>query len=328
MEIGVSYFGNRILKHVKSDMEDLKQKGFTFVLHTYSEFDLQFHIETMKEIFEITHDAGLDVWVNPWGVGNIFGGEPFSNFASKNIFNSCQVLDDNTPTPIACPNSPEFNIFMNSWIETVIESGVDTVLWDEPHFHEQGFLSSVPNRWGCRCKYCQSKYAEEFKNQMPNLETEKVKLFKKNSLVEFIERLSSRVKKRGIKNTLYLTANISSEQIEKEWESFFNINSINTFATGPYWHWAEKPVVQVAEYAKIIFDMAAKVDKNSQIWIQGFKIKSGNESELSKAISYATSSGVENIAIWGYKGCSQESWLACDDPELAWEKITDSISEI
>jgi len=309
-------------------MRDLKQKGFTFVLHTYSEFDLQFRSETMKEIFRITHDEGLDVWVNPWGVGNVFGGEPFSNFASKNIFTSCQVLDDNNPTSIACPNSPKFNSFLDSWIETVIESGVDTVLWDEPHFHEQGFLSSVPNRWGCRCKFCNSKFEDEFNFPMPTIETEEVKVFKKKSLISFIERLSNKVKMNNVKNTLYLTANLSLEKVEKEWESLFNINSIDTFATGPYWQWAKKPVEHVAEYAKIILEMASKKNKNSQIWIQGFKIKDGRERELSKAISNATDSGVESIAIWGYEGCSQESWVACDNPELAWKKILDSIDEL
>jgi len=124
MQIGVSYFGNRILKHVKYDMQELKQNGFTFVLHTYSEFDLMFNSGTMKEIFKITHDAGLDVWVNPWGIGNVFGGEPFSNFATKNIFTSCQILDDGKPTPIACPNSPDFNKFMDSWVEMIIDSNV------------------------------------------------------------------------------------------------------------------------------------------------------------------------------------------------------------
>jgi len=328
MQIGVSYFGNRILKHVKSDMRDLKQKGFTFVLHTYSEFDFQFRAETMKEIFKITHDEGLDVWVNPWGVGNVFGGEPFSNFASKNIFTSCQVLDDNNPTSIACPNSPEFNGFLDSWIETVVDSGVDTILWDEPHFHEQGFLSSIPDRWGCRCKFCKSKFEDEFNYPMPIIETEEVKAFKKKSLISFIERLSNKVKKSNVKNTLYLTANLSTEEVDKEWESLFNIKSIDTFATGPYWQWAEKPVEHVAEYAKIILEMASKKNKNSQIWIQGFRIKAGREDELSKAISMATDSGIKNIAIWGYEGCSQESWVTCDNPELVWKKILDPIDNL
>ncbi|MBU1113506.1 MAG: hypothetical protein KKF21_01530 [Bacteroidetes bacterium] len=325
MQIGVSYYGNRILKHVKSDMHELKQNGFTFVLHTYSEFDLMFNSGTMKEIFKITHDEGLDVWVNPWGVGNVFGGEPFSNFASKNIFNSCQVLDDGKPTPIACPNSPEFNKFMDSWIEMIIDSNVDEILWDEPHFHEQGFLASVPGRWGCRCEYCKSKFEEEFNYPLPAIETDDVKLFKKNSLFHFITRLSEKASKGGVKNTLYLTANIKVEQIEKEWEKFFDISSIKTVATGPYWIWEKATVKKVADFSKALHELTLKKNKQSQIWIQGFKITDGREHEVSKAISSAINAGIENIAIWGYEGSSQESWLVCDNPEVVWKNILDTI---
>jgi len=325
MQIGVSYFGNRILKHVKSDMQELKQNGFTFVLHTYSEFDLMFNSGTMKEIFKITHDAGLDVWVNPWGIGNVFGGEPFSNFATKNIFTSCQILDDGKPTPIACPNSPDFIKFMDSWVEMIIDSNVDAILWDEPHFHEQGFLSSVPGRWGCMCENCKSKFENDFNYPFPKTETEDVKLFKKNSLFQFISRLSQKAKDGGVRNTLYLNANIKNELIQNEWGKFFQMDSIDTFSTGPYWHWAKKPVEQVAEFSKIISELASQNNKKSQIWIQGFKIDSGRENEISIAINSAINCGIENIAIWGYEGSSQESWLVCDNPQLVWENVLKSI---
>jgi hypothetical protein len=325
LQKGVSYFGNRILKHVKSDMNELKQNGFTFILHTYSEFDLMFNAETMKEIFKITHDAGLDVWVNPWGVGNVFGGEPFSNFASKNIFTSCQVLDDDKPTPIACPNSHEFNKFMDSWVDTIIGSGVDTILWDEPHFHEQGFLASVPGRWGCRCDYCKSEFEKIYNKPMPQIESDEVKNFKRDSLYSFIERLSARALKGGVKSTLYLTGNIDLKRIEELWGKFFTINSIDTLATGPYWHWEKESVEQVLGYSEAILKMAKKYNKNSQIWIQGFKIEAGREEEVSQAIRYAIEAGIDNISVWGYEGASQESWLQCDNPELVWRTILNSI---
>ena len=325
MQIGVSYYGNRILKHVKSDMRELKQNGFTFVLHTYSEFDLMFNSGTMKEIFKITHDEGLDVWVNPWGVGNVFGGEPFSNFASKNIFNSCQILDDDKPTPIACPNSPDFNKFMDSWIEMIVNSGVDEILWDEPHFHEQGFLASVPGRWGCRCEYCKSKFEEEFSYPLPETETDDVKLFKKNCLFHFIARLSEKASNGGVRNTLYLTANINVELMEKEWNKYFNINSIDTISTGPYWIWEKATVKKVADFSKALHELTLIKNKQAQIWIQGFKITDGREQEVIEAISCAINAGIENIAIWGYEGSSQESWLACDNPKKVWETVLNSI---
>ncbi len=328
MQIGVSYFGNRILKHIKSDMKDLKQKGFTFVLHTYSEFDLMFRKGTMSDIVKATQDIGLKVECNPWGVGNVFGGEPFSQFVNLNYSSSCQVLDDGNVVPIACPNSPKFSDFMNRWVDSVLESGADRIFWDEPHFHEQGFLTSVPNRWGCRCKYCKSKFEEEFNKPMPLHETDEVKLFKKNSMIQFIESLSNRVVGGNRKVTLYLNPNLPAEKISREWSKYCEIDSVDTIATGPYWLWEKRPVKSVEDYSKALLELTSKHKKKSQIWIQGFKITAGKENEIAEAIDYAINAGIENIATWGYEGASQESWISCDNSELTWRVLLNSIRDI
>jgi hypothetical protein len=40
ISVGASYFGNRILRHLATDIEDLAERGFTGVLHTFSEHGL------------------------------------------------------------------------------------------------------------------------------------------------------------------------------------------------------------------------------------------------------------------------------------------------
>src|SRR3954447_1543823 len=72
--VGCSYFGVRIVRHVARDMEDLARRGFTGVLHTFSENDLAYYRGTMRRIFEVSHDLGLEVQTNPWGLGRTFGG--------------------------------------------------------------------------------------------------------------------------------------------------------------------------------------------------------------------------------------------------------------
>ena len=39
---GVSYFGVRILRHVRRDLADIAARGYTAVLHTFSENDLAY----------------------------------------------------------------------------------------------------------------------------------------------------------------------------------------------------------------------------------------------------------------------------------------------
>ena len=321
MKFGVSYFGNRILKHIKTDMRDIRQRGFSSVLHTFSEFDLKFNSVLMKKIVDVSKEEGLNVVCNPWGIGNVFGGEPFSEFVAANFQDATQVLNDGKRIPMACPNSPEFINFMKRWVDSVAEAGADTVFWDEPHFHTFGFLGSVPNRWGCRCEYCQAGFEEQFGKPMPFEETDEVKQFKKKSLIKFIDVLSRRAASLRMKNTLYFTANIPIEKIEAEWSEFFSLEQINTFATGPYWHWEKKPVTFVHDFSKKFIRLTKSYNAESQIWIQGFKIRAGAEDEVTDALNYAVKAGAENISIWGYEGAAQEGWVACDNPESVWENI-------
>src|SRR2546430_5219072 len=80
--VGCAYFGVRIPRHVARDMEDLARRGFTGVLHTFSENDLAYYRETMGRIVEISHELGLEVQMNPWGLGRTFGGEAESRFVT------------------------------------------------------------------------------------------------------------------------------------------------------------------------------------------------------------------------------------------------------
>src|SRR5437879_11467381 len=71
---GCSYFGVRIARHVRRDMADLAARGYSGVLHTYSENDLEYYRGTMREIIEASHAVGLTVQGGPWGLGRTLGG--------------------------------------------------------------------------------------------------------------------------------------------------------------------------------------------------------------------------------------------------------------
>src|SRR3712207_2175238 len=104
---GCAYFGVRILRHVERDLDDFVRRGFTGVLHTFSENDLAYYRETMRRIVDASHERGLEVQMNPWGVGRTFGGEAESMFVTKNL-DACQVLDDGTRVGAACLNHPRY----------------------------------------------------------------------------------------------------------------------------------------------------------------------------------------------------------------------------
>lgn len=319
MRVMTSYFGNRIVRHVASDMRRLARNGFTAVLHTFSEFDLAFHRGTLREIVAATHEAGLRAEVNPWGVGKVFGGEPFSNFAAQHFFDACQVLDDDRPGPYACPNSPLFRAFMHEWIEAAVEAGVDGLFWDEPHFHHPGFLGGRPGRWGCRCGHCRALFEQRHGHPMPIEETDEVKAFKARSLVEFVEELTRKTAEAGRANTVYLPAHISSAEVDEHWKPYARLAEVSVLATGPYWSWFKRPIEIVTEYSDALMSLCRATGREPQIWIQCCKLPRGREPEIAEAVERALAAGIRNLAVWGFEGCGHETWIACEDPPRAWK---------
>ena len=93
---GVSYFGVRSPKLALMDVAHIKEAGFNAVLHTWSEEDLQYYYDTMKQIVNESAAMGLSVYVNPWGVGRVFGGEAYSELTARN-HDMCQVALDGKP---------------------------------------------------------------------------------------------------------------------------------------------------------------------------------------------------------------------------------------
>ena len=318
MKFGCTYFGNRIIRHAAADMKMLRQLGFNYVVHTFSEFDLQFNRDTMRDIIAATREAGLEVHIDPWGVGNVFGGEPYSNFACLHLLDGCQVLDNGNPAPLACPNNPLFRDFMKEWFDAAAYCKADVLFIDEPHFHSAAFLGGRPGRWGCLCPYCQDLFKEKYGHPMPGEETVEVQNFKEESLISFTAMLLEWADEAGMRNSLYLPPKDSPEKDVTHWRRHLDALSVDCLGTGPYWAWRNEPVSMVGDYSRALNGLCEERGIESQVWIQVCRIAEGKEGEIAEAISLAAEAGVHNLAFWGFEGCSQESWIACQEPEKCW----------
>ncbi len=328
MRLGTSYFGNRTLRHVAADMQRLARQGFNLVIHTMSEYDLAFHRGTLRDIVAATHDAGQQVYIDPWGVGNVFGGEPFSNFVAQHPLDGCQVLDDGSPGAFACPNNPLFRDFMRTWTEAAVGTGADFIFWDEPHYHNASFLGGKPGRWGCRCQYCQEKYEATRNEPMPAEETDDVKAFKMNALRDFLGTVMDWAAEMGCENALCLAPHDAPQHVYDRWMRFADLPNLAVVGTDPYWIWHNQPVQIVFEYARAVAALCGEVGCEPQIWIQAARIPAGREPEVAEAIDLAVQAGVRNLAAWGFEGCANESWLKCENPEKVWRVIVDSFQRL
>jgi hypothetical protein len=309
VSIGASYFGNRIVRHVAEDMHDLAERGFTGVLHTFSENDLAFYREAMAKIVEVSQDAGLEVQIDPWGVGGVFGGEAESRFVPRNP-GSCQK-HDGLIVSAACPNAPAFRSFVGSWTDAAIDTGADRVFWDEPHW-------VVPV---CGCHACSTIYSERYGETIPTEPTAQVMEFREESLVDFLRDVVGYVHTKGGRSTVCLLPH------DGDWKAVAELPGLDTLATDPYWAAFGRPVKEfVHEYSVKVKDLADEHGVGAQIWIQGFGLGPEDADDIRTAVETARAAGVDDLWTWGYEACGHMPALKTRAPEKVWDVLTEALT--
>ena len=61
LKLGAAYHGNRMLHHVRKDMEDMAVHGMNLVVHMFTQTDMDRNKNIMKEVVKISEEAGLEV---------------------------------------------------------------------------------------------------------------------------------------------------------------------------------------------------------------------------------------------------------------------------
>lgn len=299
MLVATSYFGNRILRHVDADVRKLRNEGFDILIHTFSECDLRFYRKTVRDIVEVTKETGMRVWIDPWGVGGVFGGEAFSD-AALHHREWLQVDADGNKLPACCPSNPGFQRLMREWTDAALESGADAVFWDEPHFY-----SDENQRFACYCKYCRT-LAEHGK---PAIGT-------------FLRDMCDRVRSRSGQNVVCLLPS-TLERGDAVLENVMNLGST------PFWamHDAD-PEKYVTLTGRDLQRVASRARVQTHLWIQGFRIPAGREDEIRRSTIAAGQLGIDVIAIWGFDACESMSFLSCERPQIAWAAFLKAIAQL
>ena len=75
-ETGVSYYGLSYVEHARRDFQEMLEHNCSAVLLALSEFDLDFWRPNLREVAHAARDMGLTVYLDTWGIGKWFGGEP------------------------------------------------------------------------------------------------------------------------------------------------------------------------------------------------------------------------------------------------------------
>ncbi|HEU5476922.1 MAG TPA: N-acetylmuramic acid 6-phosphate etherase [Gaiellaceae bacterium] len=320
---GSSYFGVRIVRHVRRDMAGLAARGYTGVLHTFSENDLAYYRGTMAEIVAASHAEGLFVQASPWGLGRTFGGEAESRWVAFHP-EECQVLDDGRRVAAACLNSSAYRDFCKEWADWALECGVDAVFWDEPAWVVPAHVGiDDAARWTCRCERC----AERFGAPIPAELTPAVRRFREESVVDFLRELVGHVAARGGASAVCLLPATEGAQGLADWDEVAALPGLTTLATDPYWkHWDEAAGPFVRRFARLLRQTAGRHGVGAQLWLPSFGLDRSDIPELEAGIAAAREEGVEDLWTWGYEACRHMTHLATADAPDVWDAVSKALT--
>ncbi len=350
MQTGVSYFSSRALRYVRADLQDIVDHGCTYVVHCFSETDLAYYRDTMREVVEATHEAGLEAWLDPWGLCGVFSGETFTRFPLDNP-DVWQVLSDGRRVAAACPNRPQTRAFLRDWVDASAATGGDVLFWDEPHFYVGLWRGDLSGAWACRCDVCRDLFRERLGHEMPVEFTTEVRSFRETSLVDLLAELCRHGREKGLRNALCLLptdliANGFGEPEQRlrralerrlidatpgvvdamlhvgvgDFASAAAIPDLHIFGCDPYWYLFGTD----AESFMRVYGQAAKepAEANNlglQLWFQAFSLPEGREEELRIGTRVAEEVGATHIAAWSYEATASMSQIRCPRPDLVWK---------
>jgi N-acetylmuramic acid 6-phosphate etherase len=319
----VSYFGVRIPRHARRDLEDIAARGYTAVLHTFSENDLAYYRGTMAEIIDASHNLGLEVQMCPWGVGRTFGGEAESRWVTFHP-EACQVLDDGRRVATGCLNNPAYRTFCKEWADAALEAGTDYVFWDEPHWTVPEHVGvNDPERWACVCQVCAELSGLDLSKGL----TPEVQQFRERSVVDFLGEVTTHVAGRGGKNTICLLPLTEGAHGISDWDSVAALPHLSVLATDPYWkNFAESAESFVGRFARLLVETAARHDVEAQMWLPSFGLTRADIPDLEAAIRATRAAGIDDVWTWGYEACGHMTHLATPDSPLVWEAVTAALT--
>jgi hypothetical protein len=329
MHCGLTYTDSRRVEHVARDMQALARHGATYVVHMLHEQDLRAYSGTMREIVRASREAGLGVWLDPVGLGYVFGGDDFlSDFALRHP-EAAQVDGAGRPLPAACPNQSVFRAFARDWVDRAVDLGPDALFWDEPHLVLGDWIGE-PERWGCRCGLCQALYREQFGGEMPADGADPgVLAFQSDTLLSLLRELLAYARGQGARSAVTLLPHEQQRPGALDWEAVAGLPGLHSLGTDPYpfpaypnqpSHGARwRPLVQ--EYAERVVDLCARRALESHLWVQGFSVPAADNGYLDEVWEVAAAAGIANVAVWGFEGSRDMSQFACEDPRGAWDKI-------
>jgi hypothetical protein len=137
-------------------------------------------------------------------------------------------------------------------------------------------------------------------------------------LLDFLKWACGRVQQQGKRNVLCIQPQ-TLPSYDRNMIRSLRESGLRNLGTGLFWFLRRETFDDaITRFGDLVIPTTRDCGIDNHVWIQGFQVPSGRESEITEAIVAASRLMPEVIAIWGFEGCAAMSSLACERPDVAW----------
>ncbi|MDO5554912.1 MAG: hypothetical protein Q4G68_14245 [Planctomycetia bacterium] len=336
-ETGVSYYGLSYIEHAEADFREMLDHHCNAVVLALSEFDLDFWFPNIVAIAKRAKDMGLTVYLDTWGIGKWFGGEPTSLFLTNNPGNRQESAFTGELLPAACFNTVAFREYFWGLCEKLAaEVEADGFFWDEPHYALPKSYASITggagDDWTCRCTACQRKFQERYGYEMPRQLTMEVKRFRQVEALDILETASRKIKAirpsskiincvHATLGTYYVTENRGYDN----WDRVAGSEACDVFSTTILSYSLPRSFFRSITERTVA--VAQRHGKGNQRWLMGYYQEPENLHDIIDVARLYADLGVESLFAWTYRG-GYGTVLAAPRALEVWDTIGQAYGEV
>lgn len=336
-ETGVSYYGLSYPEHAERDFKEMIEHNCNAVILALSEFDIDFWFPNIKEVTKVAKGLGMKVYLDTWGIGKWFGGEPPSIFLNHNAGNRQVSALTGEPLPAVCFNSTAFrNYFYNICERLAYEIDADGFFWDEPHYILPKTYAAITaggrEDWTCRCPICMKDFSEEYGYEMPRLLTKEVIQFREDRALDILETASVKIKKIRPESKIIccVHATINNYYVKEargydDWDKVGRVKAFDVFSTTIIKY--DLPRSYFRTITERTMEIAKKYNKGSQRWLMNYYQSPENISEIKEIVHLYAGMGVESLFAWTYRG-GNGTVLAAPHALEMWDMLGEAYGEV
>lgn len=314
MQLGVSYIASHLPNHIAADMRELKDIGCTEVLFALQENHIVYLKGALKYGASIAKEHGLTPYVVVWGYANTFGGGRISTILLEDL-EMWRVLADGSKQAFGCLNNPKLVDKFIEITDLCRANGFEGMFVDEPTTQE------------CFCEHCRRGFSEAYgKVLIESIGTAEYKAFQNITVSRYTDSLCKRVKALDPNQKTMACVMPTDREC---FEAVAAIPELDIFGTDPYWLLTNgaMTIEQACDYAQQTKDICIEKKKTSQIWLNGWAIKTGLEEEVYTGGKALAEIGCDSFYTWSFRGALGTN-EECERPDATWASVSKLYREL